>query len=82
MRNILLGAAGVLFLIALAFAATAEPFNYGSSGDKVPNVLAAAAVLGFAMAGGAALIGAAVVHCFDRFENEHLSDAGAANRAA
>ena len=83
MRNILLVAAGVLFFLALVFAATKEPFHTDVSGSDMPNVLAAATVLGFALAGGAALLGAAIVHCFDRFENEHLSDAGAAaNRAA
>jgi hypothetical protein len=70
MRNILLGAAGVLFLVAFAFAVTADPFRVDVSGSDMPNALAAATVLGFALAGGAALLAAAVVHCFDRFEGD------------
>jgi len=77
MRNILLAASGVLLVIAFTFAVSSDPFNYDVSGSDMPNVLAAATVVGFALAGGAALLAAAVVHCFDRFEGDRPDDVAA-----
>lgn len=82
MRNILLGTAGVLFLAAFYFAVTARAFGSDPSGSDMPNVLAAATVLGFALAGGIALLAAAVVHCFDRFEGDRPDDVNSPPGAA
>jgi hypothetical protein len=70
MRNVLFGFAAALFVIALLFATQAQPYFPDVNASDTPNVLAALSALGFALAGGAALIATAIVHCFDRFEGD------------
>ena len=70
MRNVLFGFAAALFVIALLFATLSAPYRSDVSGSDMPNVLAAMGALGFALAGGAALVATAIVHCFDRFEGD------------
>jgi hypothetical protein len=60
MRNLFLLTALLLFVIALFFALTSEPTLLGGLRPNSPNIIGASATLGFAIAGGLALIAAAI----------------------
>lgn len=65
MRNALLIVAVVLFAVSLSFSASEKRYYSGINWGAT-NAVAAAGCAGFAVAGGLALLGAAVVHCFER----------------
>jgi hypothetical protein len=57
----LLGTAVLLFLIALTFSNYYEHFERIGTLHLAPNIVAAAGLLGFSIAGGLALLAAAIV---------------------
>ena len=65
LRNILLGIAALLFVLAVAFSVQNQKWQHFYNGVHMgPNAIAGPASAGFAIAGGLTVIAAVIVHCF------------------